>query len=85
MEENQLEMNDAKTVFIVLGTSYNLKKNTLDNIEIGKTIIHQASKIKFLGSYLDVLLNLKACIQNRTEDVQVSLVSSLLVTPLDCL
>ena len=40
MEENQLKVNDAKTEFIVLGTSYNLKKNTLDNIEIGNTKIH---------------------------------------------
>ena len=40
MEEKQLRMNDAKTEFIVLGTSYILKKNTLGNIEIGKTKIH---------------------------------------------
>ena len=33
-------MNDAKTMFIVLGTANNLKKNTLDNIEIGSTKIH---------------------------------------------
>ena len=47
LEDNQLKMNDAKTEFIVLGTSHNLRKNTLDNIEIGKTKIHQTSKIKF--------------------------------------
>ena len=35
MEENQLKMNDANAEFIVLGTSHSLKKNTLDNIEIG--------------------------------------------------
>ena len=39
MEENQLKMNDAKTEFIVLGTSNNLRKNTLDKIEIGKSKI----------------------------------------------
>ena len=50
MEENQLMMNDAKTELTVLGTSNNLRKNTLDKIEIGKTKIHQTSKIKFLGS-----------------------------------
>ena len=50
MEESQLKMNDAKTEFIVLGTANNLWKNTLDNIEIGNTKIHQSSKIKFLGS-----------------------------------
>ena len=33
-------MNDAKTGFIVLGTSNNLRKNALDNIEIGKTKTH---------------------------------------------
>ena len=40
MEENQLKMNDAKTEFMVLGTSNNLRKNTLDKIEIGNTKIH---------------------------------------------
>ena len=34
MEENQLKMNDTKTEFIVLGTTNNLRKNTLDNTEI---------------------------------------------------
>ena len=67
MEENQFKMNDAKTEFIVLGTSYNLKKNTLDNIEIGQTKIHQTSKITFLGVYLDELLNIKYHICNRTK------------------
>ena len=48
MEENQLKMNDAKTEFIVLGTAGNLKKNTLENIEIGNTIIHWTSKLNSL-------------------------------------
>ena len=52
MEENQLKMNDAKTEFIVLETSNNLRKNTWDNIEIGKTN-SPTSKIKFLGVHLD--------------------------------
>ena len=59
MEENQLKMNDAKTEFIVLGTACNLKKNTLENIEIGDTIIHQTLRIKFLGVHLDEKLSLK--------------------------
>ena len=50
MEENQLKMNDAKTEFIVMETVSNLKKNTLENIEIGDTLIHQTSKIKFSRS-----------------------------------
>ena len=65
MEENQLKMNDAKTEFIVLGTVGNLKKNTLENIEIGDTIIHQTSNIKFLGVHLDEKLSLKDHVQNR--------------------
>ena len=73
MEENQVKMNDAKTEFIVLGTSHNLMKNTLDNIEIGETKIHQTSKIKFLGVYLDEWLNLKDHIQNRTKKANYNL------------
>ena len=74
MEENQLEMNDAKTEFIVLGTSHNLRKNTLNDIKIGETKIHWTSKIKFLGSiYLDEQLNLKDHIQNRTKKANYNL------------
>ena len=35
MEDNQLKMNNAKTEFIVIGTSGSLRKNTLDHIKIG--------------------------------------------------
>ena len=73
MEENQLKMNDAKTEFIVLGTSNNLRKNTLDNIEIGKTKIHQTSKIKFLAVHIDEQLNLKDHIQNRARKANYNL------------
>ena len=65
MEENQLKMNDAKTEFIFIGTASNLKKNTLEHIEIGDTLIHWTSKIKFLGAYLDENLSLKDHVQNR--------------------
>ena len=40
MEENQLKMNNAKTEFIVIGTSSSLWKNKLDHIKIGNTKIH---------------------------------------------
>ena len=73
MEENQLKMNDAKTEFIVLGTANNLQKNTLDNIEIGNTKIHQTSKIKFLGVLLDEKLSLKDHIQNRSKKANYNL------------
>ena len=65
MEENQIKMNNAKTEFTVFGSSNNLRKNTLDKIEIGKTKIHQTSKIKFLEVHLNEKLNLKDHIQNR--------------------
>ena len=39
MEDNQLKMNDAKTEFIVIGTSGSLQKNKLDHIKIGNTKI----------------------------------------------
>ena len=39
MEDNQLKMNDAKTEFIVIGTSGSLQKNTLDHNKVGNTKI----------------------------------------------
>ena len=73
MEENQLKMNDAKTEFIVLETAGNLKKNTLENIEIGDTIIHHTSKIKFFGVHLDEQLNLKDHVKNRLRKANYNL------------
>ena len=69
MKENQFKMNDAKTAFIVLGTSSNLRKNTFDKIRIGKTNIHQTSKIKFLW------VHLKVHIQNRLKKANYNLMS----------
>ena len=46
MEDNQLKMNDAKTEFIVIGTSGSLQKNNLDHIKIGNTKIQRSSNIK---------------------------------------
>ena len=73
MEENQLKMNDAKTEFIVLETAGNLKKNTVESIEIGDTIIHQTLKIKFLGVHLDKKLSLKDHVQNRSRKANYNL------------
>ena len=53
-----MEENQPKTEFVVLGTAGNLKKNTLENIKIGDTIIHWTSKIKFLGVPLNEKLSL---------------------------
>ena len=53
MEEYQLKMNDAKTEFIILGTSNNLRKNNLDNIEIGKKQkFTEHPKLNFLENIL---------------------------------
>ena len=65
MGESKLKMNNVKTEFIVLGTANNLQKNTLGNIKIESTKIHQSSKIKFLGVLLVEKLSLKDHIQNR--------------------
>ena len=54
MEEIQLRLNDAKTAFIIIRTSYTLKKKH-DNIEIGETTMHWIPKIKILEVYSDEL------------------------------
>ena len=49
MEDNQLKMNDAKTEFIVIGTSGSLQKNTLDHIKIGNTKFIDHQTLNFLA------------------------------------
>ena len=73
MEDNQLKMNDAKTEFIVIGTSSSLWKNTLNHIKIGNKKIQRSSNIKFLGIYLDEKLSFKDHIQNRSKKANYNL------------
>ena len=73
MEENHLKMNNARTEFIVLGTTNNLRKNTLDNIKIGNTKIHWTSKIKLLGVHLDEKLSLKSHIPKQIKKANYNL------------
>ena len=60
MEENQLKMNDAKTDFIVLGTSNNLRKSPWIKLKLEKQKFTKLPKLNFLGVILDEQLNVKA-------------------------
>ena len=71
MEENQLKMNDAKSEFIVIGTSNSLQKNTLEHIKIGNTKITGHLKSNFLGVFLDEKLSFKDHIQNRSKRLAI--------------
>ena len=64
-EQNQLKMNDAKTEFIILGTSNNFSKNILDKIEIGNTKFTELQKLNFLEYIL--MKNLTSRITFRTD------------------
>ena len=48
MEENQLKMNDAKTEFIVLGTSNNLRKTPWIILKLEKQKFTKHPKLNFL-------------------------------------
>ena len=47
MEENQLKMNDAKTVFVVLGTSDNLRKTPWIKLKLEKQKSTKHPKLNF--------------------------------------
>ena len=53
MKVKSLELNDAKTEFLVLGTQQQLNKITDINIRIGQNIIEPTDFIRNLGTYFD--------------------------------
>ena len=69
MNRNQLEMNDAKTEFIVLGSKHQVQRNDLKSLHIDNTTVKAKLVIKFLGAYLDESLNMKTHIANRAKKV----------------
>ena len=59
MDENWLKMNSDKTEFILFGSKPLLDKCITKSLNINKTGIKLADKIKYLGVLLDRQLNLK--------------------------
>ena len=59
MDSVQLKMNCDKTEFIYFGNKQQLKKVTINELDVNGDTVARTDQIKFLGGYVDVNLTLK--------------------------
>ena len=59
MNEVRVKLNESKTKFIYFGSKQQLKKCTVDKININSETIQRSDTVKCLGGHLDQNLNLK--------------------------
>jgi hypothetical protein len=60
MAKNYLKLNDSKTNFMVLGSSYNLKSISTTHITIGDADVQPSDSVKNIGATLDKHLKMDA-------------------------
>ena len=59
MNEVRLKLNESKTNFIYFGSKHQLKKCTIDKININSETIRRSDTVKYLGGHLDQNLNFR--------------------------
>ena len=66
MSNNYLKLNDAKTEFIVFGSTQQRRKVTIPSLNVGGTIIAAVDQVRDLGLLLDTGMSMDAHIRNCT-------------------
>ena len=72
---NSLQMNEAKTNFMLAGTKNHVKKTTGFTLDIDGSVVHASNKLKFLGVVIDAHLSWEAHISQVVKKCNYILVS----------
>ena len=73
MNQNRLKMNNAKTEYIMFGSSQQLGKCNSSGINVNGAAVERATKINYLGALLDDQLTLKQHITNKCKIAMLNL------------
>ena len=68
MDLNWLKMNESKTELILFGSRHQLKKCKTNQTNINGKIVKKSNIIKYLGAFLDELLDLRQYIASKTSE-----------------
>ena len=69
MIQDKMKFNDAKTRFLIIGTSQQLKKVRTDTVSVGDAIISPVLSARNLGAYFDSNMTLIPFINNACKFV----------------
>ena len=72
---NSLQMNEAKTNFMLAATKNHVKKTTGFTLDIDGSVVHASNKLKFLGVVIDAHLSWEAHISQVVKKCNYILVS----------
>ena len=81
MDENRLNMNDGKTVFIMFGAKKQLTKCKTTSIDVNKTVVNNSEVLKYLGTWMDCKLTFKDYIVKKCRTPMINLQQIKLIRP----
>jgi len=58
MVQDKLQLNDAKTEFLIIGTRAQLNKVTIDNLQVGEVKVSAFYSVRNLGVWFDANMNM---------------------------
>ena len=73
MDSNRLRMNNAKTEFIMFGSSAQLRKCSINSLNVNGECVVRSKTIKYLGVFLDEQLTLKQQINAKCRAAMINL------------
>ena len=74
MDSVRLKLNSDKTEFIYFGTTHQLKKCLTDSIDVNGDHIIRSETVRYLGAFLDQLLNFKAHTKQKCRTAMSNLI-----------
>ena len=67
MDTMRLKMNPSKTEFIYFGSSHQLRKCVIENLDVAGDLFLRSHSIRYLGAYLDKNLNYKQHVNKKCQ------------------
>ena len=58
MVQDKLQLNDAKTEFLIIGTHAKLDKVTINDLQVGEVKVSAVCSVRNLGVWFDANMNM---------------------------
>jgi len=69
MVQDKLQLNDAKTEFLIIGTRVQLNKVTINDLQVGEVKVSAVYSVRNLGAWFDANMNMTTHINSICQSI----------------
>ena len=73
MVQDKLQLNDAKTEFLIIGTRAQLNKVTINDLQVGEVKVSAVHSVRNLGAWFDTNMNMTTLINSICQSIHYHL------------